>query len=74
MLSVRAADVADVPAITEIYNEAILTTNATFDNEVKTVAAQEVWFKAHDNRHPILVAERDGKVVGWASLSNWSDR
>ena len=74
MVSVRTATVADVPAITEIYNEAILTTDATFDSETKSAASQEIWFKAHDARHPILVAERDGKVVGWASLSPWSDR
>ncbi len=73
MLSVRAATIADVPAITEIYDEAILTTNATFDTEPKSVESQEAWFKAHDDRHPILVAEREGKVVGWASLSPWSD-
>jgi phosphinothricin acetyltransferase len=74
VLSVRVATVADVAAITEIYNEAILTTDATFDSEPKSVDSQEKWFKAHDARHPVLVAERDGKVVGWASLSPWSDR
>ncbi len=74
MISVRAATAADVPAITEIYNEAILTTVATFDTEPKSLASQEAWFKAHDERHPILVAEIDGKVIGWASLSVWSDR
>jgi len=74
VISVRAATAADVPAITEIYNEAILTTDATFDSEPKSVASQEQWFAGHDARHPILVAERDGKVVGWASLSAWSDR
>ncbi len=74
MISVRAATAADVPAITEIYNEAILTTVATFDTEPKSVESQEAWFKAHDERHPILVAEIGGKVIGWASLSAWSDR
>ncbi len=74
MISVRAAAVSDVPAITEIYNEAILTTDATFDTETKSVESQEGWFKSHDGRHPVLVAEVDGKVVGWASLSPWSDR
>lgn len=28
----------------------------------------------HDGRHPVLVAERDTQVVGWAALSPWSDR
>ena len=28
----------------------------------------------HGSTHPILVAELEGEVVGWASLSKWSDR
>src|SRR5207302_5439771 len=32
------------------------------------------WFHSHGERHPILVAVRDGTVVGWASLSKWSER
>ena len=74
MISIRRARTADLPAITEIYNEAIRTTTATFDIEPKTDAEQRHWFEAHGPRHPILVAEVDNKVVGWASLSQWSDR
>ena len=74
MLTIRRASLTDLPAITEIYNEAILTTNATFDNEPKTAAQQESWFNAHDAKHPILVALHDSVVVAWASLSEWSTR
>jgi L-amino acid N-acyltransferase len=71
---IRPAIADDLPAITAIYNHAILNTTATFDTEPKTEAEQLAWFKAHDERHPVLVATIDGKVVGWASLSAWSDR
>jgi len=64
----------DVDAITEIYNEAILTTTATFDTEPKSTSERLQWFQSHDNRHPIWVAVLDGKVAGWISLSKWSDR
>ncbi|MCL4295304.1 MAG: GNAT family N-acetyltransferase [Anaerolineae bacterium] len=73
-LAVRPAQLADIPAITVIYNEAILTTVATFDTEPKSEADRAAWLAAHDSRHPVLVAEVDGQVVGWASLSKWSDR
>ena len=73
-MTIRPARLSDLPAITEIYNEAILRTTATFDTEPKTEAEQLEWFKAHDDRHPILVAELDGSVVGWTCLSKWSDR
>ncbi len=71
---IRLAMPDDLPAITEIYNEAILTTDATFDTETKTIESQKEWFDGHDSRNPILVSESDNKVVGWASLSKWSDR
>ncbi len=74
MLTIRPAKLHDLNAITEIYNEAILTTDATFDTEPKTDAEQRAWFAKHGPRNPILVAESDGSVVGWASLSEWSDR
>jgi phosphinothricin acetyltransferase len=73
-VTIRQAELRDVPAITDIYNEAILTTVATFDTDVKSVATQEEWFRAHGARHPILVADVDERVVGWASLTEWSDR
>jgi len=74
MLTIRPATLEDLGAITEIYNEAILKTVATFDTEPKTLEEQEVWFTNHVPRYPILVVEWDGLIVGWASLSIWSDR
>jgi phosphinothricin acetyltransferase len=71
---IRPARVEDLPAITEIYNDAIRNTVATFDTEPKTLDQQRVWFDGHSAQYPILVAERDGQVVGWSSLSPWSDR
>ena len=73
-LIIRPARKSDLPAITEIYNEAILTTTATFDTEPKTSEERLQWFKSHGASHPILVAVDAGKVVGWAALSRWSDR
>jgi len=73
-ITIRRAEPEDVPAITVIYNEAILTTDASFDIEPKTLEQQNAWFIRHDSRHPVMVAEQDGIVTGWASLSDWSDR
>jgi phosphinothricin acetyltransferase len=73
-IQIRRAEVADVDAITEIYNEAILTTTATFDIEPKTKEDRLQWFQSRGERFPVLVAVLDGKVAGWASLNQWSDR
>ena len=74
MLIIRRAQLEDLEPITEIYNEAVLITVATFDTEPKTVDQQRIWFENHGPKYPILVAELDGVTIGWASLSQWSDR
>jgi phosphinothricin acetyltransferase len=74
MIIVRKATLNDLPAITEIYNQAILATTATFDTEPKNLEEQKVWFESHSPKYPVLVAEENGKVIAWASLSKWSDR
>ena len=71
---VRDATASDLSAITAIYNDAILTTTATFDTQPKSDAEQAEWFSHHVGRYPVIVAEAGGDVVGWASLSPWSDR
>jgi phosphinothricin acetyltransferase len=73
-VAIRRARPSDVEAITAIYNEAILTTTATFDTEPKTLEDRAAWLSAHTACLPVLVAEAEGVVVGWASLSRWSDR
>jgi phosphinothricin acetyltransferase len=73
-VEIRKARAEDVPAITEIYNDAIAHTVATFDMEQKTLEEQREWFDGHGERYPILVALLEEEVVGWASLSSWSDR
>jgi len=74
MLIIRPAEIKDIESITEIYNEAIETTTATFDTEPKSLDQQHKWLDNHDDKHPVIVAEMNEKVVGWASLSPWSDR
>ncbi len=75
MARVRPAVYEDLPAITEIYNDAILNTTATFDTTPKTQEEQAEWFHHHGDKFPVLVAENiDGLVIGWASISPWSDR
>lgn len=76
---IRRARREDLPAIVEIYNQAVLRTTATFDTDPKTEESQVPWWNHHGqggpgDRHPIYVAELGGKVAGWASLSSFSDR
>lgn len=71
---IRRAEVKDLKRITEIYNQAVLKTVATFDIEPKTVASRLEWFNNHDDRYPILVAVLHDEVIAWVSLSFWSEK
>ena len=74
-LQVRAATADDAGTINEIYNEAVATTTATFDTQPKLMADRQKWMDDHVGRYAVLVAEAGAAgVVGWASLSRWSDR
>jgi phosphinothricin acetyltransferase len=73
-MTIRAAAPDDIPAIRDIYNHAVEHSVATFDLTRRTVKEQELWFEGHDAMHPVLVAEIDGAVAGWAALGTWSLR
>jgi L-amino acid N-acyltransferase YncA len=74
MLEIRTATKKDISYITEIYNDAVLNTTATFDTEPKSIAEQEKWFDKHKGKFIIIVGIEDNIVAGWASLSPWSNR
>jgi phosphinothricin acetyltransferase len=71
---IRGAAARDIERINDIYNQAVITTTATFDTEPKSLDDQRGWFAHHDANHPVLVAEEEARVCGWASLSQYSDR
>ena len=73
-MQIIKAGAEHLPAITEIYNDAIEHTVATFDTRKKTLEEQGKWLDSHGARYPILVALQQERVIGWASLSVWSDR
>lgn len=69
LCQIRPAREADLPALRAIYNHAVLHSVATFDLEPRTEEAGLAWLAAHTGRHPLFVAEVQGIVTGYASLS-----
>lgn len=74
MYTIREAILADAQAIAEIYNHAILHSTATFDTEIKSTQNREDWLSQHNSKYPVVVAEINNEVVGFASMTRWSDR
>jgi len=73
-LQIDIATKQDLNRIVEIYNWAIVNTSATFDTDSKTVQSQLGWFESHDEKHPVIVARENARVLAWGSISPWSDR
>jgi phosphinothricin acetyltransferase len=70
---IRPAADRDTEAIADIYNQGIATRMATFETEARAAADVEAWLAAGE-RLPVLVAEEDDVVLGWARILAYSDR
>ena len=71
---IRPAYEADLPALTDIYNAAIVGTDFTGHLAPLSLEERLPWWLTHqDPRYPILVAEANQEVLGYASLSQWYD-
>lgn len=72
MPMVRPAEIADADRIAAIYNEGIVGRGATFETRERTADDVRAWFD--EPRFPRLVAEIDGRVVGWVAASGYRVR
>ena len=72
--TVQPATPSDIASITRIYNEGIADRVATLETEARSEAERAAWLAGRGPRHPVLVAERAGAVVGWASLNPFNPR
>lgn len=69
---VRAASEADLPAILEIYNDAVLNTTAIWNEQPVDLGNRQAWFSArHAQGYPILVSVENDEVTGYASFGDW---
>ena len=73
-MQIRLAQHDDSEAIRQIYNLEVSTSTVTFDLVPRTAADQLQWLEARSGAHAVIVAEADGEVVGFASLSPFRDR
>jgi phosphinothricin acetyltransferase len=72
--TLRDATPADLPRIFAIYNHEVEHGIATFDVEPRRTGEDDGWLTDRASFHPVVVAEADGQVAGWASIGPWSPR
>ncbi len=73
-MHLRLATPDDAEAIRTIYNLEVTTSTVTFDLVARSLDDQRAWQAARSGAHAVVVAEIDGVVVGFGSLSPWRDR
>ena len=76
MIRIRPARREDCPEILMIYNDAVLTTTATYDYEPRSLEHRQAWFDDHRKTGlPIFVAVNDtDQIIGWSALNRYHDR
>ena len=70
----RDATAADLPAINAIYNHYVPVSTCTYQTTPETDESRLAWFTGRKPQHPVIVAEIDGTVVAWGSLSAFHKR
>ena len=74
-MPIRPARAEDLPELVAIYNREIECGTATFDTDPVSVENRGRWLAEHNvANHPLLVAEVEGNVVGYASLSAFNPK
>ena len=71
-LLIRDAVHGDLPAICDIYNDAVLNSTAIWNDQPVDLGNRQAWFSARQAQfYPILVAVEAEQVVGYASFGDW---
>ena len=74
-MRIRPAQPADLPALLAIYNDAIVHTTASWDLLPWTAAQHAEWYATKtEHRHPILVADAEGEVVGYSAYGPFREK
>ena len=72
---IRKAAETDIPRLLEIYNYEVINGVSTLDLTPKTLEEWKEWFALHQTaEHPLLAAETDGIVSGYATLSPYRQK
>jgi L-amino acid N-acyltransferase len=73
-IAIRPAAESDLAAINDIYNHYVLHSTCTYQEEPESPDGRRQWFEHHGGKHPVIVAELGGQVVGWGALSAYHPR
>lgn len=70
-LIIRPASSADLTEINAIYNHYVAHSTCVWTTQPCSEAERIAWYQEHTPSMPVLVAEHDGRVVGWGALGSF---
>ena len=74
-MRIRKAEQKDLVALLDIYNYEVINGVSTLDLNPRTLAERQIWFDQHNvENHPLYIAEMDGCVAGYSSLSSYREK
>lgn len=73
-VKIRLATTDDAEAVSAIYNREVLESTVTMDMVARSVEDQAAWIEARSGGLVALVAEIEGEVAGFGSLSFYRER
>lgn len=69
---IRNATHDDLAAIRDIYNDAVVSTTAIWNEQPVDLSNRKAWFCARQAQfYPVLVAVENQQVLGYASFGDW---
>ncbi|MBQ8504484.1 MAG: N-acetyltransferase [Clostridia bacterium] len=74
-MTIRKPTRADIAPLLDIYNYEVENGVATLDINKKSLSDWEKWYDRHNiENHPLIVAEIEGEIAGYATLSSYREK
>ena len=70
-ITIRLATAEDLGAINAIYNYYVAHSTCIWTTQPCSEAERKTWYQEHGPSMPVLVAEHNGRVVGWGALGSF---
>ncbi len=70
-ITLRPAKPADLADINAIYNYYVAHSTCVWTTQSCSHTERKAWYEEHGQSMPVLVAEQNGRVVGWGALGSF---
>ncbi len=70
-ITIRPAKLDDLTDINAIYNYYIAHSTCVWTTQPCSESERQAWYEEHSQTMPVLVAESNGRIVGWGALGSF---